>query len=322
MRKGDSTPPTGLLSWADWLAIELGEPDWLIPNLLERGGAGLVHGGIQSYKSFLMLRLCLDLAAGKPVLGLFPAASPHATLLLQAEGSRKAWRRRMLRLQADYPADMPFWSWHSLSTKLDQKVGDAWVRAALAYTRAALLVVDPIANFFLGADTDPVALQRWRDISNAWREEYGCAVLWVHHNRQAIRFFDNGKVGTFDGGAEEARGRGDIKAWADLILGLRKSADTTTVSVEKVRDDPTGQEFKFRLDEGKLVLVGVAGDQVETAILQALRAGEGWLSPLVAEIADSTGVSPSGVRRAIARLVERGEITQVLYGARAKIKLA
>ena len=312
---------SGLLSWSEWLALELGEPDWLIPNLLERGGAGLVHGGIQSYKSFLMLRLCLDLSAGKPVLDLFPPAPPRATLLLQAEGSRKAWRRRMLRLQADYPPDIPFWSWHSLTTKLDQAPGDKWVRTALTHTQASLLVVDPIANFFLGADTDPVALQRWRDVSNAWREKYGCAVVWVHHNRQAIRFFADGKVGTFDGGPEEARGRGDIKAWADLILGLRKSGDTTTVSVEKVRDDPTGQEFKFRLDEGKLVLAGRSGDQVEAAILQALIAGDGWLSPLAVEIAGITGVSSSSVRRAIARLVESGEIVQVLYGTRAKLKL-
>jgi len=308
----------GLLSWDEWLALELGEPEWLIPNLLERGGAGLLHGGIQSYKSFLSLRLCLDLAAGQSVFGLFPPAPARPSILLQAEGSKKAWQRRMLRLQQDYPAGIPFSSRHTLTEKLDTRKGDEWVRRAIACTGANLLVVDPIANFFTGADTDAVALQRWRDVSNGWREAYDCAVLWVHHNRQAIRFFGDGKVATFEGGPEEARGRGDTKAWADLILGLKRRGDETVLTVEKVRDDPTGQAFTFKLAAGKLVLAQEA-DGLEKVVLAAIAGGDRWVAELTGEVAQQTGVSPSSVRRMIARLVERGEIYQVAYGTRQKV---
>ena len=311
--------PEGVLSWDEWLALDVGEPDWLIPGLLERGGGGLVHGSTQSYKSFLMLRMCLDLAAGLSVLDIFPVTAPRPTLLFQAEGSVRAWRRRMLNLRDDYPSGIPFWSRHTAVDMFDSPSGDARMRAALERVRPDLLVLDPIADFFDGSDTDQVSVQRWLRVVNGWKTDFSCAVVLVHHDRQPLRFPSQGKMTVVDGGLEEVRGNTRLIGWPDVVLGMRRKLDVTTVRVQKVRDAEHGQEFDFRLVSGKLVLGGRT-DLLAVAILAAV-VGEVWQADVMHSVEAGTGMGGRMVRRAIDKLVTSGELVRFTMGGRLKLRL-
>lgn len=309
-----------VLSWDEWLALDIGTPDWLIPGLLEKGAVGLVHGSSQSYKSFFLLRLCLDLAAGYSVLDIFPPAPARPTLLFQAEGSRRAWKQRMVNLRADYPSGIPFWSRHTLTEKLDSPAGDKRMLAALDLVKPSLLVIDPLAAFFAGSDTDETAIKRWIDVVNGWRVAADCAVILCHHDRQPFRFAaKGGGLNTLDAGMEEARGRGNVKAWTDLAIGMRRKDDITTVRIEKVRDAPIGQEFSFKLVGGKLVLSDRA-DAVEIAIRTALVKGDQWLADVSRDVTSATGAQDRTIRRAVERMIERGEVEKVVYAGRFKLK--
>lgn len=309
-----------VLTWDQWLALEIGEPDWLVPGLLEKGAVGLVHGSSQSYKSFLLMRLCLDLAAGYSVLDIFPAAPARATLLFQAEGSRRAWKQRMVNLRADYPSGIPFWSRHTLTEKLDSPGGDKRMRAALALVKPALLVIDPLAAFFGGSDTDELAIKRWIEVVNGWRVQADCAVILCHHDRQPFRFVSKGGgLTALDAGMEEARGRGNIKAWTDLAIGMRRKDDVTTIRIEKAREAPIGQEFSFKLVGGKLVLAE-RSDAVEIAIRATLTHTDQWLADVSRDVTTATGAQDRTIRRAIERMIARGELEKAVHAGRFKLK--
>ena len=310
-----------ILAWDDWLDLELGEPDWLVPGLLERGGAGIVHGSSRSFKSFFMLQLCLDLAAGYPALGVFPVVPPKRTLMFQAEGTKRAWRQRMWALRDVYPTGIHFWSRHTSVEKFDSPAGDARMRAALALVKPDMVVLDPIAEFLSGIDTDAVSIQRWTAVMNGWREDFGCAVLLVHHDRQPMRFFNKTGMTTLDAGMEEARGNTRLPAWADLVVGMRRKDDVTTARVQKVRDAPDGQEFQFKFSGGRLVLAS-RSDALEQLALSVL-VGKMWLSDVVKAVSEhGMGVHDRTIRRAIDRLVERGEVAQAIVGGRFQLQLS
>lgn len=309
-----------ILSWNDWHGLALGPPDWLVPGLLERGGGALIHGGPRSFKSFFMLQLCLDLAAGYSPLGVFPAVPQKRTLLFQAEGTKRAWKKRMDALWSGYPSDLPFWSRHTATEKFDTPAGSNRMLKALDLIKPDLLVLDPIAEFLDGADTDAVAVQRWTSTINSWREAAGCAVFLVHHDRQPLRFSAKGEMRTLDAGMEEARGNTRITAWADCIIGLRRKDETTTARVQKVRDSPDGQEFSFTLVGGKLIVTSRA-DALEQTVL-GLVVGELWLADLLRECALVHGVHERTARRAIDRLVDRGELVKKAVGGRFQLNRA
>lgn len=307
-------------TWDEWLALDFGEPDWLIPGLLERGGGGLIHGASRAYKSFFLLRLCLDLAAGKPVMDIWPLPKTYRTFLLQAEGSERSWQRRMIALREVYPAGIPFWSRHSLTVKLDTPEGQDMMAEALAVVRPDLVVVDPIANFFRGSENDSDNMQRWLDTVNMWRAVCGCAVILCHHDRQTQRHFGKGgSMVEVSAGMEEARGHTRLPAWADFVGGFRRKVDTTTLTIEKVRDAEDQQQFSFQLRDGKLVLTE-RSDALGLFIMQYVGEREVWLADIVTKCQEDVSVSEMTARRGIQMLVERNKLAQTQYGRRYKVR--
>lgn len=308
-----------VLSWSEWLTLDMGEPAWLIPGILERGGGGMVHGASRAFKSFFLLRLCLDLAAGLPVMDIWPLPRPYRTLLLQAEGSKQSWRRRMLALREHYPEEMPFWSRHSLTMLLDSKEGIEAMDNALSITEPDLVVVDPLANFFSGSEMDEESIKRWIRVMNQWREKFGCAVVICAHDRQTIRFQGKGGLTELNAGMEEARGRTNLPAWSDFVAGFKRKGDSTTMSIQKVREQADGQEFHFSLQGGRLILTG-RSDAIEAVIFTHVNSGkEWWLAQLSEAVAKDANVSARTARRAIEKMVEDGQLNRIPDGMRFKI---
>lgn len=309
-----------VLSWDQWLAREFGPPDWLIPGLLERGAGGMIHGGPRSYKSFLCLQLCLDVAAGRSVLGLFAKQPPRRAFLLQAEGTPRAWRERMVALRSTYPPGIPFWSRHTSVEKLDTPGGDRRVREALTLLTPELLVVDPLSNFFTGADTDQVAIQRWFSGVDGWKTDFGCAVLIVHHDRQPVIMPLHGELQTINSGMYETRGNTRLPGWADLLIAVRRRGDVATIIVQKARDAPDGQEYSFRLKDGKLTALA-RGAGLEAAVLACIEPGEEmWVADLMKKVVERTQVSDRTARRSLNNLVSDEHLALVKAGGRFKVK--
>ena len=240
--------------------------------------------------------------------------------MFKAEGTKRAWQQRMVNLRSFYPPGIPFWSRHVATEKLDSPAGDMRMRVALTTIQPSLLVLDPIAEFLHGTDTDAVAVQRWTAVVNGWRETFGCAVVLVHHDRQRLQFALKGSLTTLDAGMDEARGHTRLPAWADWVVGMRRKDDTTTVRVQKVRDAPDGQEFVLKLSEGRLVTVG-RSDAIELGVIAAIQGGDVWLADVCRAVTTSLGTPDRTIRRAIDRLIEAGDVAQIKEGGRFKLEL-
>ena len=308
------------LQFGEWLDLELPPPDWLVENLIERGSGGFIHGQPGAFKSFFLLQLGLDVAAGAAPLGAWKADMPKSVVLLQAEGTRRSWRDRIRAHEAVYPRVMAFFSLHRLDLKADSKAGTRLIEAQLARIQPALIIIDPLANWMTGSDTDDVAIDKWHGLWNSWRENFGSAVVVGHHDRQPLRAYDKaaGSVTARDYGPEEMRGHTRLYAWADFQAALKKKDGVSTLTVEKVRERSEGDEYRFRLEQGRLVLVG-RSDTVETWIAEHLK-DEPLVAELVREAAKATGMSAKTVRRHLDLVISSGQVAKFL-GPEGKTRL-
>ena len=295
-----------LYRFSEWLDMPDEAPDWLIPGLLERGGGGMLHGPSQAYKSFIALQVCLDVGAGKPVLDLFPATRPARACLFQAEGSRQAWRRRIRNQAQFYQHDTLFWSEHIYTPDLESPAGQRQMQALLDEVAPDLVVVDPLAEFFVGSDSDAVKVQQWLRVLNAWKAAYGCATIFVHHDRQPIRLPDGGVI---EGGVEEARGSTRLPAWGDFIAGVRRRGTAAVLTIQKVRDAESGQVYTLALKDGRLRVASQSNTE-EALIVRILQAGERHIRDVMAEGAAATNGSPSRIYRVIRQMLAKGTLRQ------------
>lgn len=311
---------TGFLKFSEWLNLDILPEEWLIDNLLVRGGGGFLHGQPGAFKSFFLLQLGLDVAAGAAPLGVWKADVPKAVILLQAEGTRAGWRKRIKAHEAAYPTTAEFFSLHRLDLKVDSSPGKTLIWDELEKHKPALVIVDPLANWMTGSDTDDVAIDRWHGLWNSWRQTFGCAVLIGHHDRQPLRAYSKAKGGmaTESYGAEEMRGHTRLYAWADFQAALKVRDKVSTLTVEKVREQVAGDEYRFKLEQGRLVLVG-RSDAVAVWLLENL-AEEPWITALVKDAAAATGMSIRTVQRKLEKLQAKGTVEAYLDGKKTRLK--
>lgn len=302
------------LPYTSWLDMSLPPAIWLIPDLLERGSGGFLHGQAGAYKSFLLLQLALDVASGSTVLNIWAKQPPRSVMLFQAEGTKRAWQARIRAHRATYPEDIPFFTEHRLDLKVDSAKGQKIMWEAINRIRPDLVILDPLKNLMTGTDGDPIAIERWFDQWNSWRQEFGCSVLVGTHDRQPQHHYDRAKgmMVTSNYGWEELRGRTELPGWADLIMALKKRDNVATLIVQKVRDGIGDDEYRFRLEDGRLLVFG-RSDGVDMWIGEHLQPAP-LVSELVKDTAEATGMSTKTVRRHIDMMVGAGTVEKFIDG--------
>lgn len=299
-------PSNSLLSYDEW--GEVVEPDtpWLIPGLLHVGGGAIMHGTRSTYKTFHLMRLCLDLAVGRPPMGRWEGGEPMTTIMFQGEGSATDWKARLNAVREQYGSVPNFYSYHSHTLWGDTDEGAARIVNIISAIRPQLVVFDPLIRFFTGDDSDAAAVDRWINRWNDWRDNYETAVIISHHDRGQRTYGYQGKTIAIDDGMNEMRGRSELPDWADLVIGTQKKGEFGMMTVQKVRDDePPGRSFKYIWKDGMMVPADVDADAKELLVQLV------WKMPmpkggLCKEVETRTGLSNRTVRRHMNDLVAVG----------------
>ena len=299
-------PSNILLDYQGWLDAQEPDIEWLIPPFMAKGDAAIFHGPPQAMKSFYAMRLCLDLATGQPILGRWPVQEPAPVVLFQGEGSSTAWQARLRAVRERYGGAPNFHSFHSLTLKADSQKGIKIINDIIDDIRPALVVFDPLVKWFMGDDSDPIAVQRWTDLLDRWREAYRTAVLIIQHDRQQQYGFDKGKPVALDQGFAEARGRSELPAWADFGVSLRKKEGFGVMRVEKVRDAEYSDPYMYKWQDG--LVVPVDDDSSVQKLTLALLTDQGPMgrSRLIDEIRKEIDMSVRQVYRHLDKLVAQG----------------
>lgn len=209
---------------------------WLVHKLIPANGLCVLYGKPGTYKSFIAIYLSAHIAAGLPTLSS-RATQKGDVVYIAAEG-RGGLHQRWSALQSHYdiPNDAPIY-FVEASLDLRESDTDCVELIEAIQKRSAiprLIVVDTLARTFGGGDeNDASEMSQFINTIGALQEQFGCAVMAVHHS-----------------GKDETRGmRGSsaLLGAADVVLFLSRDIETNggTIFIQKMKDGEDGISEQF-----------------------------------------------------------------------------
>jgi hypothetical protein len=210
---------------------EIAEPDggprWLVEGLWGASCVGVIGGAPKCAKTWLGLDLALSVATGTACLGRYRVPRPGPVLVYLAEDALLTVRQRLEGMARHRGLDLAAVEVHAITApvlRLDRQPDRARLRATTRRLGPRLLLLDPLVRLH-GIDENRAgevaellgyfrSLQRQLDLS----------VILVHHTRK------NAASGVAAGLG--LRGSGDIHAFGDSNLYLRRSRDQLVLTTE------------------------------------------------------------------------------------------
>jgi len=198
---------------------------WLIENLWGHEAVGVLGGQPKTAKTFLALEMALAVASGSLCLGRFPVPDPGPVLFFAAEDAPAQIRTRLDSLAQARDVDfssLPVFLILTEQLRLDLPSDHTRLTQAVDTLRPRLLILDPFVRIHRQDENSA------RDISplladlRALQRRFQLAILVVHHTRKT-----NGQAS-----GQDLRGSGDLYAWGDSYLYLRRSHDQLQLTVE------------------------------------------------------------------------------------------
>ncbi len=250
-------------------------PRWLIEGLWSASAVGLLSGHPKVGKSWLGLELATSVATGTPCLGRFPVRTTGSALIYLAEDSLPQVRERLECLARHRQLELSALDVHVITTPRLRLDLDCDRRRLLETVRAVqpcLLLLDPLVRMHAVDENDAqqvsALLAGLRDL----QRRCDLAIVIVHHARKAPSALDG----------QAMRGSGDLWAFADSALYLRREHDRLRLSMEHraaaasepihlrlVDDDPHTVHLEVDRDPGSH-----HPDTLEDAVLRALRTAQ------------------------------------------------
>lgn len=145
------------IHWPDlWADTTDDGPDWLVPDVLERGRSHALVAAAKSGKSLLTLDLVCGLVTGRSLLG---RPSPHEravrVLYVDLENALADIRERLdaFGVGPDDLAALAYYSFPSLPA-LDSATGGQHLLALAEHHNAELVIIDTVARVVTGPEND------------------------------------------------------------------------------------------------------------------------------------------------------------------------
>lgn len=227
------------------------EPNWLIPNLLEKQDRVIITGAEGGGKS----TLCRMIAA-KTAAGITPFSntgfSPQRVLLLDLENSISQLAPQLKRLLASTGGRYAQSLWVKsrvqgldLCTKKDAD----WLRGLLLVHRPSLLVVGPLYKMYRGSDRVSKASEEGAEkvtqVLDDLRVEFDCSLIIEAHA-------PHGEGG--DRANWRPRGSTLFLGWPEFGIGMKPLLDDSgTVRLVRWRGDRVrGRDWPDQIKEGRM----------------------------------------------------------------------
>lgn len=313
-------------SWGDFMSIPT-HLKWLVDDAWVDGSVGFISGRSKSYKTWIALDMALSIVSGSPFLGRYEVRRTGPVLLVQEEDPTPVLQERLRLIakskgmlpilktarsdliQVEYP-EYPLHIINLQGFNLGSTEKVSQVRKIIAELNPVMVILDPLivllpqgVDEYKGGEISAV-LQSVK----MWREEFGCAVVIVHH-------WNKGKNETGERFAEHMYGSFAFHAWLESALHVmpvipeEEGAAINEVVIEReFKAAPSGRSLslKFNIDSVSQYIYGVEfGDKVrigakEQAILDMIENAGPSTTP---EIVAATGYRRQDVVEIAGRLV-------------------
>jgi AAA domain len=287
---------------------------WLVSSLWGRAAVGILGGAPKCCKSWLALDLAVSVASRTPCLGSFAVEDPGPVMLYMAEDSAAVVKARLaglcyhrrLRLEG-LPIDVIT----EPTVRIDKSYDQERLARTVWRAGARLLVLDPFVRLHRVDENDAGQVSALLGYLRSLQRDFDLSVLVVHHARK------NGGAGVQAG--QNLRGSGDLHAWGDSNLYLRRQQGNLTLTVEH-RAAQTPEPFALRLVADKsrgdahLALVDPrderagCADDIEQIIVSTLTAAGEPLGRTA--LRDRMRVRNERLGEALARLAATGAVVR------------
>ena len=301
-------PSVAFSSAAELMRKEIEPVNWVVPEILPESLA-LLTGKAKLGKSWLVLGLCVAVAAGGRALGTVPVERGTA-LYLALEDNERRLRSRLRKVLAGREAP-PGLHYATQCPRLDEGGLDAIAGWLEANPDARLVVLDTMAKIrprTSGRNVyqeDYEALETLLPLAAA----HNVAIVVVHHLR---------KQGAADP-LDEISGSTGLTGGVDGALILKRDrtrADASLFVTGRDVEEEKDLALRWSSDAGSWTLVGDADDfrfsQERQEILEYARAAGGPVG--VKEVATALGKNYKTVAALMGKMLEAGVLTSSAYG--------
>ncbi len=267
---------------ADIVAEENASP-WLVEHLWAEQGVGVIGGAPKACKTWLALDIAISVASATPALGCFSVARAGRVLLYGAEDAPAQLRRRINMIATSRHLAIEHLDVQLIvenTLRLDTERDRRRLAATVEHYRPRLLILDPLVRLHRIDENSAADMSALLAELRTLQRQYELALILVHHLRKNVS--PRGLDGL------SLRGSGDLYAWGDSNLFLRKREKYLTLTVEH-RAAPAPEPCTLQLDPDPTPhLQVVEADssastqalalKVEDRIVQALAENENPLS--------------------------------------------
>lgn len=202
-------------------------PAWLVEELWTAEAVGIVGGAPKCCKTWLALDLAVAVGSGTPALGRFAVPAAGAVLLYGAEDAPAQLRQRLAGIALARGLQLDQLDLRLIvvpSLRLDTDRDRERLRLTLAEHRPRLLVLDPLVRLHRLDENSAGEISALLGELRAIQREHHLAIVLVHHLRK------NAAARGQDG--QSLRGSGDLHAWGDSNLYLRRRDRNLLLTVE------------------------------------------------------------------------------------------
>ncbi|QFG05130.1 RecA-like DNA recombinase [Gordonia phage Dre3] len=254
--------------WEDEDYLNAPDPEWLIPDMIPKGGCGFIAGIPKSMKSWISLDLAISLTTGEAWLeNVVP--EPMNVLYIQAEDPATLVKKRHTMiagsknpkwepdLRNPYPGKLYMEIYNGFDgTDLSWQT---WLGDTIRDHDIHMVIMDTLATIAPGVDIDSGREVKGEllDPIKAIARDTGAAVLIVHHMT---------KSAVSERAGQNMAGSGQIHAWADFLVAVNKKEErlgTTTITFDHETKYTGTNTMRFMvegLDEGRWLPTMVRGD--------------------------------------------------------------
>lgn len=266
--------PFPVLRAAD-IPVDLERPRWLIEGLWGASAVGLLAGHPKVGKSWVGLEIATSVGSGTPCLGHFPVRTPGPALVYLAEDSLPQVRERLECLARHRGLELTALDVQVITTprlRLDVDGDRARLLETVRAVKPRMLLLDPLVRLHNVDENDAQQISALLAGLRDLQQSCDVAIVIVHHARKALTALDGQAV----------RGSGDLWAFSDSALYLRRDHDRLRLSMEhraasalppihlRLADqDPRTVHLEIDPDSDNQHL-----DSLENSVLRALDAAE------------------------------------------------
>ena len=196
---------------------------WLVEQLWCARSVGVIGGAPKCAKTWLGLDLALSVATGTPCLGRYAVPEPGPVLVYLAEDALRAVRERIEGMARHRGLDLEAVEIHVITApvlRLDHDRDRTRLWETVRRLRPRLLVLDPLVRLHSIDENHAGDVAELLGYFRTLQRELGLSVLLVLHTRK------NAAAGL------GLRGSGDIHAFGDSNLYLRRTQDHLVLSSE------------------------------------------------------------------------------------------